>query len=237
MIDILGFSIFDGSKEEYMERLLERFKKGKKTIVISGNPEVLHSISNYDKIMSIIPQCDIIPDGVGILLAGKIKRKPFTGKIAGIDVVEELLNLSCREDVGIYLLGAENWVVEKAAEECRKRYNAKIVGHHHGYFNMEECEDIIAHINESGADVLLVAMGCPRQELFIAKYKDLLCPQIFMGVGGTFDVLSGKVNRAPRWMISAGLEWLYRVYKEPQRIKRLAVIPQFLLRVLFNKRY
>jgi N-acetylglucosaminyldiphosphoundecaprenol N-acetyl-beta-D-mannosaminyltransferase len=103
---------------------------------------------------------------------------------------------------------------------------------------MNDCSGIIDDINRSGADAIFIAMGCPRQELFIIKYKDILKPKIFMGVGGSFDIIAGKLKRAPAWMIKAGLEWLYRVSKEPTRILRLTSIPVFLLKVIFkNKKY
>lgn len=236
MIELLGFEIFDGSKSQYMTYLMEKYKNGKKTVLISGNPEVLYNAIENDEMKSICKKADIIPDGVGVIVAGKITGQHFKQKIAGIEIMEEILKLSNTNNISVFMLGAEYWVVEKAVNICKHRYNTMIAGFHDGYFNMDDCMNIIDDINKSGADALLVAMGCPKQELFIAKYKDILNPKILMGVGGSFDVLAGKVQRAPKWMINLGLEWLYRVAKEPWRIKRLTSIPKFLVKVVLNSK-
>lgn len=114
-------------------------------------------------------------------------------------------------------------------KEGEEGYIKEIVGSNNGFFDLDNCDDLIEKINESKADILFVAMGAPRQEVFIEKYKDKLCCKIFMGVGGSFDVFAGNVNRAPQFMINIGMEWLYRVAKEPWRIKRLGSIPKFLV--------
>jgi len=235
MANILGFEIFEGSREEYIKTLMERLKQDKKIFILSGNPEVLYNALKSDDVKSFTKECDIIPDGIGTLVAGKITGQRFKEKIAGIDIVREILESSRTEKLGIYLLGAEKWVVQETAVQCASKYDAIICGYHDGFFDMDNCQDLIESINKSGAKVLFVAMGSPRQENFIMRYRDSLNCKIFMGVGGSFDVISGKVKRAPSWMISMGLEWLYRVAKEPARIKRLSAIPKFLLKVLFEQ--
>lgn len=238
MSRILGFDILDIGKNDYIKKVLDDFERGKKKVIISGNPEVLNTALKNKDLGDLCRVSDIIPDGIGVVLAGRMTGHPFTEKIAGIEVMEEILKISSCCNIGVYMLGAEDWVVKKAVKECIKRYGARIAGSHDGFFNMENCQDIIEDINKSGAGVLFVAMGCPRQEVFIAKYKDKLNPRILMGVGGSFDVLAGKVNRAPAWMIKMGLEWLYRVSKEPARIVRLISIPAFFIKVMFrNKKY
>ena len=232
MAEVLGFKIIDCGIDEYIKRLLNDIENGGKKIIVSGNPEVLYNALHNDTLKSLCMQSDIIPDGIGVLIAGRITGQRFKQKIAGISIIEEILKRSRMNNIKIYLLGAEQWVVERAAEFCREKYNAIIAGFNNGFFDIDSCEHIIDEINKSGADVLLVAMGCPKQELFISKYKDQLECKILMGVGGSFDVISGKVKRAPNWMVNTGLEWLYRVLKEPFRIKRLASIPKFLFMVI-----
>lgn len=236
MVNLLGFNILDCSKSEYIDALIEQYNNGKKVIILSGNPEVLYNALNLKEIKFLCSESDIIPDGVGVIAAGRIIKQPFKEKIAGIEVMEEILKLSEKNGMKVYMLGAEEWVLKEAAKECTIRYSALIKGYHNGYFNLENCQEIIDDINSSGADVLLVGMGCPRQELFIAKYRHLLNCNIMMGVGGSFDVLAGKVKRAPKWMISIGMEWLYRVINEPARIVRLVNIPKFLFKVMLNKK-
>lgn len=236
MVKILGFNIYDKCRSDYIERILERYKKGQKTVILSGNPEILYTAAKNGEMESLFADADIIPDGFGVMLAAKVTGQIFSEKIAGIDVFYDILSLSNIYDMKIYMLGAEEWVVKKAALKAEEVYNAKIAGWHDGYFNMDNCKSLIDDINGSRADVLVAAMGCPRQEMFIKKYKDMLNCSIFIGVGGSFDVLAGKVSRAPQWMIKHNLEWLYRVSREPKRIWRLMSIPKFLLKVIFNRR-
>jgi N-acetylglucosaminyldiphosphoundecaprenol N-acetyl-beta-D-mannosaminyltransferase len=145
------------------------------------------------------------------------------------------LKICENENKGIYLIGAKQDVLNDCLINLHTKYpDLNIVGSHNGFFDMDNCEDILTDIEKKKPYVLFVAMGCPRQEKFIVKYMDRLHCSIFMGVGGSFDVIAGRVKRAPKWMINFGLEWLYRVSKEPWRIKRLGSIPKFLLKVIYN---
>lgn len=236
MVNILGFNIIDCSMDDYIKSVMEGYRNKQKRIIVSGNPEVLNTAINDDEIAALCRASDIIPDGIGVVAAGRITNQHFKQKIAGIEVVEEILKLSQKNGIRIYLLGAEEWVVKKAADECFLKYNSIIAGCRDGYFSMDNCSDIIDEINKSKADAIFIGMGCPRQERFISRFGNELSCRIIMGVGGSFDVLSGKVNRAPSWMIRLGLEWLYRVSKEPARIIRLKSIPVFLFKVLLRNR-
>ena len=229
--DILGYKVFNETKENFLKELDKRDK----TIVISGNPEVLYSGLENEKLNKLFNGKDsiIIPDGVGTVLAAKIVKNPVKEKIAGIEVMKSVIEKCEREEKGIYLLGAEEEILKLCKENIKKEFpNIKIVGSHNGFFDLNNCNDIIEDIKKSNPWGIFIAMGCPRQENFIVNYMDELNCNFYMPVGGSFDVFAGKVNRAPKWMLSLGLEWLYRVGKEPWRIKRLKVIPKFLLRVL-----
>lgn len=236
MVEILGFDIISCAREEYVKTVFERVNAKQKTVIISGNPEILNTALKNPEVESLFRVSDIIPDGIGVLLAGKLTRQRFMEKLAGIEVMEEILKQSAAAGIKIYMLGAEKWVVEKAAEVCAQKYSSIIAGFHDGYFDMDNCPGIIEDINRSGADIIFAAMGCPRQELFISRFRDILNCSVFMGVGGSFDVLSGKAKRAPVWMRKIGLEWLYRVSKEPIRILRLTSIPVFLFKAVFLRR-
>ena len=121
-------------------------------------------------------------------------------------------------------------------ENLKKNHPKLIIaGYRNGFFDLDNCDQLLADIKSKKPKALFVAMGCPRQENFIVKYMDELPCKIFMGVGGSFDVIAGKVKRAPKWMVTIGLEWLYRTIKEPFRIKRLFVIPKFLWKVIRSK--
>lgn len=229
--NIMGFNIFNKS----MGDLLDNIDGMDKVNIISGNPEVLYLALKNDFLRNSFNREDsiIIPDGVGTIFASKIVGDKVQEKIAGIDLMENIINKCEKENKKIYLLGTKDEIVKKAAENIKCKYkNLEIAGIHDGFFDMDNCEEIIRDINDNDSYALFVAMGCPRQETFIEKYKDSLKCKIFMGVGGSIDVISGEVKRAPKWMINIGLEWLYRVLKEPWRIKRLGSIPKFIFLVL-----
>jgi len=179
----------------------------------------------------------IIPDGVGTVIASKLLKEPVHEKIAGIDVVREVLIKANLEEKSIYLLGAKEEILKKCVENIKLEFpKLKVSGFHNGFFDLNNCDDIIEDIKICEPWAIFVAMGSPRQEIFIKKIIDKLNTHIFMGVGGVFDVFAGELKRAPRWMLSLGLEWLYRVVQEPFRLKRLIVIPKFLLLVLKNRK-
>ncbi|WP_123054304.1 WecB/TagA/CpsF family glycosyltransferase [Clostridium sp. JN-1] len=228
---ILKFNVFNGTKQE----LIEYIDKFDKVNIISGNPEVLYNglrddimLQNFTSESSII-----IPDGIGTVLAAKLIRQPVKEKIAGIDVMEEIIKLCIRNNESIYLIGAKEEVLKSCICNLKIKYpDINISGSHNGYFDLNNCENIIEDIISKKPYALFAAMGSPRQDIFIIKNMNKLPCKVFMGVGGSFDVFSGKSKRAPKWMINMGLEWLYRVYKEPSRIKRLSSIPKFLFKAI-----
>lgn len=234
-IDILNYKVFNGTKTE----LIDFIKKRERVNIISGNPEVLYNgLCNRDIYSSYIDETSlIIPDGVGTLAAAKILSTPFKEKLAGIEIMDEIVKLSCEKKKSVYFLGATQEILDNCLKNIKHKYpNIIIAGANNGFFDLKKCDDIVQDIRSSKANIIFVAMGSPRQEYFISKYMDDLPCEIFMGVGGSFDIIAGKLNRAPKWMINFGIEWLYRVIKEPFRVKRLFVIPKFLLRVIKSKR-
>ncbi|MBU3100284.1 MULTISPECIES: WecB/TagA/CpsF family glycosyltransferase [Clostridium] len=231
---ILQYKIFNDN----MGALFEAIDNFEKVHIISGNPEVLLSglentvlLHNFTSENSII-----IPDGIGTVICSKIVGNPVKEKIAGIEVMDNIVKKCEKDNEGIYLLGSTKETVDMCNINLRTKYRKlNILGSHDGYFELDNCEDILKEIETVKPKVLFVAMGCPRQELFITKYMDRLPCKIFMGVGGSFDNIAGKVKRAPKWMINLGMEWLYRVIKEPFRIKRLSSIPKFIMMVIKYK--
>ena len=232
---ILKYNVFNGTKGE----LIDYIEKFDKINIISGNPEVLHNGLNNEMLFSNFTGNNsvVIPDGIGTVLAAKIINNPVKEKIAGIEVMEEIIKKCEKENKSIYLVGAKEDILQCCIEKLKDRYpNLNIIGNHDGYFDLNNCDYVLKDIQNKKPYALFVAMGSPRQDAFIINNMNKLTCKIFMGVGGSFDVFSGKVKRAPRWMISLGLEWLYRVSKEPWRIKRLTSIPKFLWQVIkYNK--
>lgn len=232
---IFEFNVFNKSKNELLNEL---FLREGKTHIISGNPEVLTNAMQNEILFSNFTSEEsmIIPDGIGVVISSKIVKQPVKEKIAGIEVMEDILKYCEKNSKKVYLLGSEQQVLIKCSENIQKKYRKlEICGKHNGFFDLNNCQHIIEDINQQKPYVIFVAMGSPRQELFISKYMNKIDASIFMGVGGSFDIYAEKLKRAPKWMIKLGLEWLYRVYKEPFRIKRLDVIPKFILKVFVNK--
>lgn len=233
--EILDFKIFNKDKKELM-KYIENLDK---VNIISGNPEVLFNGLNNPVLKENFNDKNslIIPDGVGTVIASKLTKNPVKEKIAGIDVVREVLTKANQEKKSIYLLGAKEEIINKCVENISLEFpGLNIAGFHNGFFDLNNCNDIIEEVCSLNPWAILVAMGSPRQEIFIEKVMNKTNTHIFMGVGGVFDIFAGELKRAPKWMISLGLEWLYRVAKEPFRIKRLLAIPKFLLLVLKHKK-
>ncbi|WP_160678612.1 WecB/TagA/CpsF family glycosyltransferase [Clostridium sp. C8-1-8] len=232
--NILGYKIFNLNKDKLIQYVLGKDK----VCVISGNPEVLLNGMKdkkfYDKFNS--NEFVIIPDGVGTVVSAKLIGQPVKEKIAGIEVMDELLRISAKEGFKVYLLGASRDIIGKCSENIKNKYpTIDICGFRDGYFKNEDVNEIVDEIKKSEADMLFVALGSPKQEDFILKYMEELPCKVYMPVGGSFDIFAGKLKRAPKIMLKLGLEWLYRVWKEPFRIKRLGKIPKFILIVILNK--
>ncbi|MBU5487580.1 WecB/TagA/CpsF family glycosyltransferase [Clostridium sp. MSJ-8] len=232
--NILEYKIFNKGKEDLIVETMTRDKVS----VVSGNPEILYNGLNDEFLKKnfMNEHTIIIPDGVGTVIASKIVKHPVKEKIAGIDVMKEIIKNSAKEKKPVYFLGSKQEVVEKCVENIKKEYpNLKVSGYHDGYFDVDNCSDIVDEIIASKPWAIFVAMGSPKQENFIYNNFDKIPASVFMGVGGSFDIFAGNLKRAPKWMIKLGLEWLYRVVKEPFRIKRLWVIPKFLWIVFKNR--
>lgn len=234
-IEILGYKIFRNSKSE----ALEEIKRFKKVNIISGNPEVIYNALNNKVLEKNFKSNNsfIIPDGIGIKIAAKLLKTEIKEKIAGIELMMDIISYCEENDKSIYLIGAKDDTLKSCVANLVVKYpNLNIAGYHNGYFNEEKEAEIIKDIKSKSPECIFIAMGSPRQDIFITKYMEELPSKVFMGVGGSFDVIGEKISRAPRWMIDLGLEWLYRVAKEPYRIARLVSIPKFLYMVLKSKR-
>ena len=233
-IDILGYKVFKNSIQDAVNYIDNK----NKIHIISGNPEVLYTGLNNKMLFENFTSSNalIIPDGVGIQIAAKFLKTPVKEKVAGIDLMKEIIKKLESENKSIYLLGTTDENLKACVANIVMEFpQVNIAGYNNGYFDINNPIELLSDIKEKQPYAIFVAMGCPRQEEFIVRYMNELPCNIFMGVGGSFDVIAEKVNRAPKWMIRLGLEWLYRVAKEPWRIKRLGSIPKFLLRVIRGK--
>lgn len=220
IVNILGirFYAFD-STEEFKNEITKFFVGDKCISIFTPNAEMIARTTEDENFRGILMRSEInLPDGVGILLLSKkmgfnLKRFP------GIEAMLEILNLAETLKVPVYFLGAKKEVVECMVDRLKSRYpDLVIAGYRDGYFGEKEEDSIIEEINNSGAGILFVALGFPKQEIFIDRYKSRLKVKIAMGVGGSFDVLSGKKKRAPIIIRKLNLEWLYRILQDPKRI-------------------
>lgn len=180
----------------------------------------------------------VLPDGIGIRLATRMKGIGLKENVNGTDMFPRLCERAAAQGFPIYLLGARQGVAEAAGQAMVKSYPDLVVaGTHNGYITRRE-EEVIAHINDSGARILLVAMGVPTQELWLDRSRSALSPGVLMGVGGLFDFYSGRIPRAPLWLREIGMEWVWRLVQEPRRMWRRYIIgnPLFLFRVWRDRR-
>jgi N-acetylglucosaminyldiphosphoundecaprenol N-acetyl-beta-D-mannosaminyltransferase len=164
--------------------------------------------------------CNIInADGQSIVWASKFLNKQLPERVTGIDLMDQLIKLAAEKNYRVYFLGATEEVVKKVVDIYVSKYgNGIIAGYHNGYFQKDHEEFIAKEIADSSADILFVAMTSPKKEIFLNTYKESIKTPFIMGVGGSFDVVSGLVKRAPKWMQNSGLEWFYRVIQEPKRM-------------------
>jgi N-acetylglucosaminyldiphosphoundecaprenol N-acetyl-beta-D-mannosaminyltransferase len=166
-----------------------------------------------------IISCDIInADGQGIVWASQFLNSPLPERVAGIDLMEELVRLASEKRYRIFFLGAREEIVKSVVDIYSNKYSDIIAGYRNGYFSKEDEAVIAQQIADSNADILFVAISSPKKEIFLNTYKHLIKTPFIMGVGGSFDVVSGFVKRAPKWMQNRGLEWFYRTLQEPRRM-------------------
>lgn len=208
----------------------------KLTHVITANPEIALKILEDKDFKEITDQADLItPDGIGIVYASKLLGGNITERVTGFDLVTTLFKLRKKKtkSLKVYTLGADKETIRKAVINIENTYpNVNVVGYKDGYFSKEEESKIVKEINECKPDLLLVGLGSPKQEEFIARHKAYLNSKVAIGVGGTFDVLSGNVKRAPEIYQKLGMEWFYRLATNPKRFKRQLALFKFGFKVL-----
>jgi N-acetylglucosaminyldiphosphoundecaprenol N-acetyl-beta-D-mannosaminyltransferase len=229
---VLGIKVHRITLDETVERIGEFVKERKPRLLVTLGTEMVMAAQKNAEFRKVLNNADLVcADAVGIVWAARKLGAPLEEKVAGIDVLGRIAEMSEREGWRLFFLGAAEGMAESAIDALRSKYPRMLVaGHHHGYFSDDG--PVKKMIKEASPDVLFIALGSPRQELWFWKNKDELLVPVGIGVGGSFDVLSGKLRRSPQWMINLGLEWLYRLYLEPWRWKRMMVLPLFALRIL-----
>ncbi len=235
-IDILGVGIDNVTMEEAVERAMELLTDGKRHYVVTPNAEILYECGRDAAVMEAVKNADLIlPDGAGVVLASKILGTPLKEKVAGVEFAVNILPKLVEAKKKLYLLGSKPGIAERAAIKMRELApGLEICGTHDGYF--KDDTPVIEEINRSGADVLYVCLGAPRQEFWIRQNIESLCAGLCVGLGGTLDSITGEVKRAPKIFIKLNLEWFYRLIKQPSRLGRMMRLPKFLMQVFKYKR-
>ncbi len=230
----IGFDNF--TIEEACDFAIKKVCDGEKCIVVTPNAEISYMAARNEEVKNILNDSDLVlPDGIGVVKGAKILNTPLKGKVAGIDFSWMMLSRFAERGIPVFLLGSKPGVAEKAANKIKERYpKIEICGVKDGYF--KEDSEAVEAVNASGAKALFVALGAPKQEKFMHEHKDELAPLFMIGVGGSLDVISGNTKRAPDIFIKLGLEWFYRLLKEPSRIGRMMILPKFLQDVKKEKR-
>ncbi len=227
LVKILGFSVDSFTFDEAVE-----YASTHSGQIVTINPEMIIAASRNPEFASVISSAElVVPEGIGVEIGLKILGYNVR-RIPGVELGKALIIKFSKDNKSVAMIGAKPEVIESAAKNLREELPAlNIVYSHDGYFNNDS--EIMADIEKSNPDLVLVALGSPKQEFFISELKNKLPNAVMIGLGGSFDVWSGKVDRAPAVFQELGLEWLYRTVKEPKRFKRIfPTLPLFVLKVV-----
>lgn len=244
-VNIFGVEIDNTTLEEATELVKDYLKGDTLKTICTPNTEIVMAAKEDPHLKELINQFDlIIPDGIGLIYGSRIKKKPLKERVTGFDLSMKLLEIANDKGYSIFLLGGKEGVAKQAGENITKKYsNIKIAGVHNGYFkgshngydDHEDENKIINMINDSKPDIIFVGLGFPKQEIWIGENRNRIHGKVIIGNGGTMDIISGNAKRAPEIFQKLGLEWFYRLVKEPSRIKRQMALPKFILSVIFNR--
>lgn len=233
--NILGSYIHAVNLEQSIELITKKVIDGSILRIVTANPEIIYQAIEDMKLQTLINTADlVVPDGIGVVWAARRLGIDIKERVTGIDLTERIIEEGNRHGWRIFILGSKPGVAEIAISKLYQRYPANTYSCYHGYFSKEEEPEVIEKIKGFVPDILLVGLGAPLQEYWNLENKGLA--KVSIGVGGTIDVLSGHVPRAPRWIRNIGLEWLFRLVREPNRITRQKKLPCFVIKIVQQKR-
>lgn len=245
-IKILDVKISNVSYNETIDKIDQFVLSKKPHYVATVNPEIIMTAQKHSQYKKILNDSDLnVADGAGLWWAGKYTGQKLEFRVTGVDLIERLCQLSQEKNYSIFFLGGVDKAGERSVKKLQQKYpRLKIAGIYEGFPNIKDKLsdsekknnlDIIKTITDKKPDILLVAYGAPKQEQFIYQYKDHLNVPVMIGVGGSFDFISGKIRRAPRWMQTIHMEWLFRIINQPSRISRIITATiKFPLAVFLN---
>ena len=235
-INILGVGFDNLTMEEAVEQGMALLRGPGAHYVVTPNPEIVEICRRDPAAMRAVNGADLVlPDGIGVIKGARMLGTPLKEKTPGVEFAAHLMERMSREGLSLYLLGAKPGVAEAAGKRLAEKYpGLKIAGTHDGYF--QDSAPVADAIRQSGAQAVFVCLGAPKQELWMAKYAEATGAHLLCGLGGSLDVFAGTVKRAPKFWSDHGLEWFYRLCKEPRRIGRTMKLPLFLIHVMQEKR-
>lgn len=236
-LEILGCRVDDVDLAEATARILAYARDGgSHRVVTLGTEMIVHALHD-SAYRSAVNDADLrVADTIGVVVASRLYGAPLRGRVAGIELLERLCERAAREGLPIYLLGAAPGVAEEAGAALASRHpGLRVAGTRDGYFTPEQAPEVAAAIRASGARILFAALGFPKQEFFLADWLNASGAGAGMGVGGSFDVLAGRLPRAPEAFRRLGLEWLYRLLREPRRWRRQLALPLFVWLVMLER--
>lgn len=233
-ISIFGLSVSRMNMKDTVEYLTKAIQSRQVHQVITANPIMIMAALENPSYMQVMQNAELlVPDGTGVVWAAEKAGSPVPERVAGFDLLHELLRVGESYKWRVYLLGSTGDVIEATASRLKELYPEVVIcGLRDGFFGPNEDQGVIEHIRKAEPDLLFVARGADTQEPWISRYKQELNVPVMMGVGGSFDVISGKSKRAPKIMQKLRMEWLYRLMKEPSRYKRMLALPKFAMKVL-----
>jgi len=234
-IDIAGIGVDNVDMNEAVEHAYAAVREGGAHYCVTPNAEILYDAMHSEALSDIIRGADLVlPDGAGVVLASKILGTPLKCKVAGVEFAETFAKKLAENGGSLFLLGAKPGIAERAAEKlCAAAPGLRIAGTMDGYFKNDE--DAVRAVCAAAPDALYVCLGAPRQEQFICDNLNALGAKFMIGLGGSLDIFAGEAKRAPRIFIKFGLEWLYRLLKQPSRFVRMLRLPKFLWAVVLYK--
>lgn len=231
--EVLDVEIAAVTMKEAVALCASMAESGRPRLVATANAEMLMMAKRDAELKRVLGECDLVlPDGAGILWAGEQLGTPFPERVTGADLSARLLRLAGEKGWPVYFLGGAPGVARDAAARFMETNgDFPLAGVHDGYFDEEEEKNIIRDIRDHHTRILLVGMGVPRQEKWLRRHRDELGPVLGMGIGGVFDIMAGRLTRAPLWMQRHRLEWAYRLFLQPSRIGRMMALPKYMLAV------
>ncbi|MGB3941670.1 MAG: WecB/TagA/CpsF family glycosyltransferase [Candidatus Manganitrophaceae bacterium] len=236
-IEIIGVPIDCVDMAQAVEKVEVMIAGNRPQAIIAVNPEKVIKARGDSRLLGQLQRAGLlIPDGIGVVAAARFLRLGRMGRVPGSELMPAICARAAVQGYRIFLFGGSPEVNEKTVRVLCLRYpGLQVVGYQHGYLPEEEMPGLIDRINSSGAEILFVALGSPKQELWIDRYLSQLRVKVCQGVGGTFDILAGRVRRAPRSFRKLHLEWFYRLATQPKRLVRQSALPKFAYLVLRQK--